>query len=662
MVDVLTEMLDALPIGAALYDASDDDFRVAYVNRRVETQFATDAGSLIGRTVVEAFGPPAADFIDVFREVRRTGRPWRVAEYRAGRGRSRFQIEARPIPDGPRPRHILCWWYDVTEPVAARHRAETALELALEVARPLEATQAVRRLVQRAASETQADRVALARLHGERLVLEAAHGVELPDAAGSTVMDLREVPLAQEALSAKRPVAGRLASQPGGEALLRMHRADAQLVAVPMILDGAAVGVLLLGWIEGPGFGDDELSLLELIGSHAALALHNARTADRLRLGVDMAVTLASQLEPAAVIRSLLQMTVMAMGDRATLSRVTEDELVVVDSYSDQLPSFPVGTRWRRADYPLMDTALETGKPQTGEENRDPAFFPPEIEIAAVPLQLGGLPFATMGLSRKHVPFTSDDLLTLNLIGSVAAMALRNADLFEALRETNRTKSQLMNLVAHELRGPLSVISAYLSMLDSGPVSARPATVSVLLAKVQESNELVDRMLLAARLEAGAAVATTLERLDLRALVETARDRALPRAGLTGGELSLRLPSRPVIVLTDAEQVGRVLDNLITNAFAYSGSAPRVSLEVAARAGQGEVLVRDNGPGIPPESWEAIFQQFTRLDEAGPPGTGLGLFISRRLAESLGGRLDVADSPREHGGTTFRLTLPLAPP
>lgn len=383
---------------------------------------------------------------------------------------------------------------------------------------------------------------------------------------------------------------------------------------------------------------------------------------DRMTLAMDMAVALASQLEPDAVIRSLLVMTVTAMGGRATLSRVTGEELVVVDSYSEQLPVFPVNTRWRRADYPLMNAALETGLPQTGEENRDPTYFPADVEIMAVPLHLGGVPFATLGLSRKLIPFSGEDRQTLQLVGTVAALALRNADLFEELRETSRTKTQFMNLVAHELRGPLSVISAYLSMLQAGTVKPEPSSLGILAAKVQESNQLIDRLLLAARLEGGARLAARLEEVDLRAVAEAARERMLPKAELQGARVNLHLPPRPVLAETDDDQLDRILDNLLQNAIAYSGLEPIVDVEVLGQGETVEVLVRDNGRGIPPDSWENVFQQFTRLEETpGRAGTGLGLYISRRLAEGLGGGVDITAS--EAGkGTSFRLWLPRRQP
>jgi signal transduction histidine kinase len=381
---------------------------------------------------------------------------------------------------------------------------------------------------------------------------------------------------------------------------------------------------------------------------------------DRLGLAMDMAVALASQLEPAAMIRCLLVMTVTAMGGRATLSRVTGEELVVVDSYSAELPVFPVNTRWRRADYPLMDAALESGVPQTGEENRDPAYFPDDVEIMAVSLHLGGVPFATLGLSRKLIPFSADDRQTLQLVGTVASQALRNADLFEELRETSRTKTQFMNLVAHELRGPLSVISAYLSMLEAGTVKPEPTSLGVLAAKVLESNQLIDRLLLAARLEGGARLAARLDEVDLRGSAEAARERMLPKAVLQGARVNLHLPAGPVLVETDAEQLDRILDNLLQNAITYADLQPIVDVDVSGQ-GEGEtveVLVRDNGRGIPRDRWENVFQQFTRLEETpGHPGTGLGLYISRRLAEGLGGGLDIVASQAGEG-TTFRLWLP----
>jgi signal transduction histidine kinase len=110
----------------------------------------------------------------------------------------------------------------------------------------------------------------------------------------------------------------------------------------------------------------------------------------------------------------------------------------------------------------------------------------------------------------------------------------------------------------------------------------------------------------------------------------------------------------------DAERLRQVLQNLIDNAVKYSPVGDEV--EVRARRANGRVLIEvsDHGPGIPLDQQRLIFEKFGRADVAGgsKPGTGLGLFIARSIAEAHGGTLDVDSRPE--AGSTFRLSLPLA--
>ncbi|TMD37973.1 MAG: HAMP domain-containing histidine kinase, partial [Chloroflexi bacterium] len=180
--------------------------------------------------------------------------------------------------------------------------------------------------------------------------------------------------------------------------------------------------------------------------------------------------------------------------------------------------------------------------------------------------------------------------------------------------------------------------------------------------KTGELNRLVSDLLEASRTEARA-FATVTSRLDLGQLVQQAVERARPRADLAGAEIATRVPTQPVIVEADAAQVGRILDNLLNNAMTYNLSSPRVDLTVSTANDQAAVRVADNGVGIPALERERIFEQFHRNNEPSfinVPGTGLGLYISRQLAEANGGTLAL-ESSSPQAGTVFLLSLPAVP-
>jgi len=234
--------------------------------------------------------------------------------------------------------------------------------------------------------------------------------------------------------------------------------------------------------------------------------------------------------------------------------------------------------------------------------------------------------------------------------------------LFAEAQEASKSKSAFLSMAAHELRTPLSVITGYLSMLQDGTLTPdkweRP--LRVLIGKATELNSIVDDLLTAARIEGGT-VPTDTKTLDLREMARQALARAEARAGLVRAEITYSEPDEPVAVNADREQLARIIDNLVNNALTYSSGRPWVRLTVVNEGGPA-LVVEDHGVGIPRDKHDKVFERFFRIDDPGlgpQPGTGLGLFISRELADRHGGSLTLERS--EVGeGSTFVVRLPAA--
>jgi two-component system OmpR family sensor kinase len=151
--------------------------------------------------------------------------------------------------------------------------------------------------------------------------------------------------------------------------------------------------------------------------------------------------------------------------------------------------------------------------------------------------------------------------------------------------------------------------------------------------------------------------------LDLRAVAQDACERGQPRATLLGGAIATTLPDDRVLVQGDGKQLGRILDNLINNGLSYTTRPPRITISVSSEAGRALVRVADNGAGIPAGDRARVFERFQRTNDPAfseVAGTGLGLFISRQLAEGHGGSLAIERSTPEDG-TVFALSLPARP-
>jgi signal transduction histidine kinase len=240
---------------------------------------------------------------------------------------------------------------------------------------------------------------------------------------------------------------------------------------------------------------------------------------------------------------------------------------------------------------------------------------------------------------------------------------VRNARLLEEAREASRAKSEFLNMAGHELRTPLAIVRGYLSLIATGVYGETPAEwASVLMLLEDKSRELsvmVESILTAARLQSGR-LQTSRERVDLVAIVQRTVERATAAAALSGGAVVGRYPHEPIYVEGDPTQLSVIVDNLLANAVKYSSPPAAVTAAVQYRDGAAEVRIADRGRGIPPEHKDRIFEEFVRIDNLDrdyPPGTGLGLYIARQLAERYGGSLELEWS--EPGrGSTFVLRLP----
>jgi signal transduction histidine kinase len=186
------------------------------------------------------------------------------------------------------------------------------------------------------------------------------------------------------------------------------------------------------------------------------------------------------------------------------------------------------------------------------------------------------------------------------------------------------------------------------------------ATLEETLQEINRMTELVDALLTLARADEGIAPLHR-EPTDLRAIVEETRETGELLAEQAGVRIAMVTPPEPVVIAVDAERVRQLLLNLLTNAVKYTPSGGNVSVELTHENGSVTLAVRDSGVGIAPGDLPHIFDRFWRADSArtrtgGRPGAGLGLAISKWIAEAHGGRIDVTSRPGR--GTTFTVTLP----
>ncbi|SCL32960.1 osmosensitive K+ channel signal transduction histidine kinase [Micromonospora rhizosphaerae] len=247
-----------------------------------------------------------------------------------------------------------------------------------------------------------------------------------------------------------------------------------------------------------------------------------------------------------------------------------------------------------------------------------------------------------------------------------AALALRQERLAEEaatarpLAEADRMRTALLAAVSHDLRTPLASAKAAVSSLRSHDVEFEAEDREELLATADESldrlGRLVANLLDMSRLQAGV-LGITATAIGLEDAVPGALDELGPAAADVTTDIPADLPA----AVADPGLLQRVLVNIVANALRYSPPGRPPTITASAHAGQVELRVIDIGPGIPEDQWEHVFLPFQRLgDRDNQTGVGLGLALSRGLAEAMGGSITPETTPG--GGLTMVLRLPAATP
>ena len=227
-------------------------------------------------------------------------------------------------------------------------------------------------------------------------------------------------------------------------------------------------------------------------------------------------------------------------------------------------------------------------------------------------------------------------------------------------RELERLKDDFVAVVSHELRTPLVPIKGWAQTLinrgDRLSDDQRRTAVQSILSQAQKLESLVLNILEASRIEAGRADNEGVS--DVAAVVMRIVEDTL--SARPDRAVRVRPPSVPCQVRGSAVWVERAVSNLVANAIKYSPDDEPVDVAVTVEGDDVVVAVTDRGPGIPVDGQERIFERFERLEETRKQtGTGLGLYITRRLARAMGGDVSVSSVPG--AGSTFLLKLPLAP-
>jgi signal transduction histidine kinase len=304
------------------------------------------------------------------------------------------------------------------------------------------------------------------------------------------------------------------------------------------------------------------------------------------------------------------------------------------------------------------------------------ADYPEEDEFLALglhcrlatPLLQGARSIGMLSLVRSEVDaFSEEEIELAGLLGRLVASAVQNIRAYgaerktvEELRRLSALRADFVSLVSHELRTPMAAVIGAARTLQQRwrelSPEQRESFLELIAGETNRLADLIGDVLDTSRIEAGT-FSFRFADVDLGRLVTD----TVATAQVGQDEVRLRADVRPPLaeIRGDGERLRQVLANLIDNAIKYSPAGGEVEVRAYQEDGRVRIDVHDSGPGIAKDDQKLIFEKFGRVTGAGAtrPGTGLGLFIARSIAEAHGGALDVESAPEQ--GSTFTLELPV---
>jgi signal transduction histidine kinase len=264
--------------------------------------------------------------------------------------------------------------------------------------------------------------------------------------------------------------------------------------------------------------------------------------------------------------------------------------------------------------------------------------------------------------TRDRRAFGEEDIELLRTIAALLAGIVEKGRLqaevegrLAELTALDAARAELMSVVTHELRTPLAVVRAYVELL--GGAASETASAAEWQASALEQVSRLDHLVDSILASVGGEGLTGLARTPFDAVAAVDETVETLRLLLRSHPIRWERPAGPLVAIGDGARFKQVLEQLLENESKYAPTDDGVSIG-AWRTGDAVcVYVTDDGPGVPVEDWESVFEPFVRIDGRGRSrGSGIGLFAARRLMDAMGGRVWL--EPNGYGGSRFVVELP----
>jgi K+-sensing histidine kinase KdpD len=420
------------------------------------------------------------------------------------------------------------------------------------------------------------------------------------------------------------------------------------MLSVPVVARDEVIGVMNVQTVEPRDFGHEEIDFLQTIANQVAGIIEKGR----LQRESDRKLREVSALfEVSNVLTSTLDLD-------EVLSLVVDRLVRVYPGASGAILLREEGADTERARAgELQKTATQAAHRAIAERRPIVAFDHIAMPLIANDRLLGAVVLEV----PDYKEFLEEEVRFVGALANQAALAIDKASLYElerkttdSLRELERARSDFVAVVTHDLRTPLSVIRGHLDMIAEKNGRSK-LSVAEATSQVERLDQLVDRILAGVRTDQPE-LSIRRTRFDLRATVAGALKEVAPMA--RRHKLIAPRAGQAVFVRGDRRRTAEVIAGLVHNATKYAPQGTRITVRIERGDVRAIVRVQDEGPGVPPPDRARIFEPYARgavHDEI--PGSGIGLFASRRLVESQGGDIWVESAPER--GAIFAFSIPL---
>ncbi|SFK29901.1 cell wall metabolism sensor histidine kinase WalK [Cellulomonas sp. KH9] len=488
------------------------------------------------------------------------------------------------------------------------------------------------------------------------------------------------------AISVLRQGTGGLASPYAGMVLLPALTLSvrAGMPGVVVGSTGAALSVLVGLWASPAGLPSGPVLLRSLfVGAialiiglfvhetttrlrqrNAALARLQAQQEHVLRRTQASAADLERDVAVGAAAYDQLVSVIDSATEQAIIATDADGRIEVFNAGAERLLGYPQGEvvgRMHLSALHLPDEVLARVPEESSGTADHGAFIAALVGAREGAVASGAADWTYVRADGTHVTVHPAVTRRTAPDGAVAGYVVVATDV-TAEREAARLKDQFVGLVSHELRTPLTSVLGYVELMLDGTeelTADQREYLGIIDRNARRQLRLVSDLLLTAQVEAGT-FSIALQDVDVVAVARASIASAAPAAVASGVTVTGDLT--PARVQADPVRLGQALDNLLANAVKFTPAGGTVRVEVEPTPRGVRVAVRDTGIGIPPDELTHLMERFYRASTAtrrAIPGVGLGLSITKAVAEAHGGTMEVASTVGE--GTVFTITLPARP-